>query len=842
MGYFEFAMLRFLKRLFAKRQDTPVDPDEIMEELWVTDFSDTDVRFEEESGEGYESVVGAEGLVLSLSRKNVYAWTVNPLYRYRNAVIETRFLRDARDTRDDSADNGDLPETDGPSPTAGTGAFGVLFRYLNDSTFYSVLVSDRGYARMDAVVNGTPLPVLGWTETAATEGAEVSLRVIVRDTSVTITVNDRWVAECEDDTIQAAGKVAVAGQLWGRGDAASARVVSFAVESRPLDVEAIYTRWNQYLPIPAEAHVALAETWSAMGRHVPALIELRKAWNGRESTARELLLASRICLAQRLVPEAEEYARSALERSEGDADAVTELAGILYYRGEFEELDVLLAGLPREAVRSSAFLSNFEGHLLHWKGLHADAAAAYERAGSIEPDQGLFSLHAGHEWSLSGEAARAVDCWLKAAKAFLSANETDDLESVILLLAEAAPDDRRVLGARGKYLYAIGDTEAADEPLAAAIADGSEDSADYYLHGMILRDRGETDAAIDALTRATELEPEYGLYRFRLAETLFNAGRNADGEIAIALEKDPYSGWTHNLAALAALEKDDIGSADAFLARARAILPAEHEILVNFAELRRRQGRLDEALRLFDRNDADALHAGANLLVEDGRNEEAEEWYQEALRRRPFDPELLADRAANCIELDLINEADDLLGRAHEIEPSARIYRLIAYLSGRKGEFARAEVALQQGLEEFRDDPDLLSELCGVYMTTGRRAKAEETARRLREAGFGERADEIDGEILEAGTYAVACAECGRAWRVPKDIPPQGSLRITDEPPDDLPAGTCPTCERHYCIGCAKETLGDDGRFHCKTCGSSLKLIDQGVIWLLNRWQDAKGV
>ncbi len=837
MGYFKFAMLRFLKRLLSKRQETPIDPDEIMEELWVTDFADGDVRFGEESGEGYDTTIDEEGLVLTLSRKNVYAWTVNPLYRYKNAVIETRFSHKPGETASGKAGE-TASGNDDASPTAGTGAFGVLFRHINDSTFYSVLVSDRGYARMDAVVNGTPLPVLGWTETAAAEGDDVSLRVIVRDTSVTITVNDRWVAECEDDTIQAAGNVAVAGQLWGREESASARITSFAVESRPLDVEAIYTRWNQYLPVPAEAHVALAETWSAMGRHVPALVELRKAWNGREATVRELLLASRICLAQRLVTEAEGYARSALELSGGGADAVAELAGILYYRAEFAALDALLAGLPREPIESSAFLSNIEGHLLHWKGRHADAAAAYERAGAIAPDQGLFFLHAGTEWSLSGDTESAVESWLKASRAFLSSNETDDLGDTVRLLSEARPDDVRVLGARGKYLYAIDDEEGAEEALAAAISGGSGDSADYYLHGMILRDRGDADAAIDALTRATELEPDCGLYRFRLAETLFNEGRDADGEIALALEKDPDSGWAHNLAALAALDRNDVASADAFLTRARSLLPGELDILVNFAEARRRQGRLDEALRTFDKNDADALHAGANLLVEDGRNEDAEEWYREALHRRPFDPELLADRAANCIELDLINEADDLLGRAHEIEPSARIYLLIAFLATRKGEFARAEVSLQQGLAEFGDDPDLLSELCGVYMTTGRQAKASDTAKRLREAGFEERALEVERDILDAGTYPLACAECGRTWRVPKDIPPQGSLRITDQPPDDLPAGTCPVCERHYCIGCARETLDDDGRFRCKTCGSSLKLIDQGVIWLLNRWQE----
>lgn len=828
-------MLKFLKRVFFTKQRPPIDPEDIVEELFATDFSDTERRFEEERAESYLVEIKPGALELRLLHQSVFAWTVNPIYRYRNFVLEASFTLG----RDHAVErNGERTQ----AAKAGTMAGGIAFRYLSDSTFYCALVSDQGLVRVDSIINGNPIPVLGWTAPSSARNEEIKLRIIARDTSFTIVVNDAWVAECEDDTIQAAGKTAIAAQAWSAAPPSSITVTSFAIESRELEVEAAYTRWNQYIKIPAESRAALAETWFAMSKYVPALIELKKIWREREARAEECLLACGICLAQRLVAEAEGYARMAAERSGPDSEtrakANAELAGILYYQNRADELESLLSSLPREEIDSSAFLSNLLGHSLSGKGERLAAAEAYGNAARVNPDQGLFHLNRGKELQAAGLALEARASLGEAARAFLAAGEYDDLAAVLEFLAEGGEGDPSYHAYRGKYLYAVGERDAARASIERALQIGCADSACHYLLGMILRDEGDIDGAIAQFNKAIVLEGAFAPYRFRLAETLFNAGRDADAEIARALEADPDSPWAQNLAALSALKKGDLDAADRCLERARRALPAELSIRINQAELRRRQGRLDEALGDFDKNDAQSLWAGANLLVEEGRNEEADEWYREAQRKNPFDPALLADRAANCLELDLLSEADDLLGRSLELMPTSRAYLLIAYLSGRKGEHARAEVALQRGLEEFPEDGGLLSELAMLYLRLGKREKARETVRLLERAGLGDKAREIEGEIELYGTSEIACSGCDRSWRVPRDIAPQGSLRIHDEPPDEMPAGTCPECGRHFCIGCARETLGEDARFRCARCGVPLKLIDQGIIWVLSQWQE----
>ncbi len=873
-------MFTFLKRLLRLTKADDIDTELEIEESWQTDFSGKgDARFVEEEGEFYATRLTDSGLVLSLSKKNVYAWSVDPLYRYRDLVLEglIEFPNDntgepVADTLAPAADTAVPATEESPAmlPTvapvqepdsatrAGSSAAGFLFRYLTDSTFYSVLVSDRGMVRMDVVVNGTPIAILGWTETRRGNpdldvGAldadaapylksdrVFSLRIIARGTSFTIIVNDAWVAECVDDTIQAAGKIAFAAQNWDGTRESSATLSGMAIDSAPLEVEAMYARWNQFLPIAAGAHASLAHTLYAMGKYVPAIIELKHAWKSRDPDVEELLLSGQAYLAQRLFAEAEERVREALALDAANPAAVADLGGILYLQNRFDELEKLLATVSREAIENAAFLSNLEGHLLAWKGLHAEAAGAYLRAAERAETQGLFFLHAGIEYDATGLKDEAIAAWLEAARVFLAANEYGDLADAVDRLLEVEGDEARVLGIAGKYHYGVGDEKKAEGFLARAVAQGTADSAVWYLHGMILASKEKPAKAIDAFRKACELEDGYGLYHFRLAETLYNAGKDCSAELERALETGSDNGWAWNLAALKALSRGDLDGAERNALRARKLLPGELAPLVNHAEILRQKGRLDEALSLFDPDDPDSLHAQANLLVEDGRHEEAEEVYLKALRHSPFDAGLLTDRAANCLELDLLSEADDLLGRAIDIESTPRIYRLIAFLSGRKGEYARAEVALQRGLAEFPEATDLLYELASVYHATGKREKAAETAKKLQELDDSPRSRELVEEIAESSTFRIDCSVCGRHWRVPKDIPAQGSLRLTAEPPDDQPAGTCPKCQANYCIGCAKENLGDDGRFRCRKCGEPLKLINQGIIWTLSRWQESE--
>ena len=151
-------MLEFLKRLFRKEEAPPAGS--IAQELWVADLSQARRgRFLEASAEGYRSRYAEDALILELSRPDLFAWTEAQLYRYSDFVVEGELEFRPR----------------GELSAKPYSACGFLFRYQDESNFYSVLVSDKGFFRLDVIFNGNPRPLVAWTELPPWTRAERSM-------------------------------------------------------------------------------------------------------------------------------------------------------------------------------------------------------------------------------------------------------------------------------------------------------------------------------------------------------------------------------------------------------------------------------------------------------------------------------------------------------------------------------------------------------------------------------------------------------------------------------------------------------------------------------------------
>ena len=779
MGMFKLYIDYFkskLKNLRKPKKEIPIDYEEIVEEQWQADFSKPDdCRFAAETGDGYTAVLTPAapaqdqigGITLEAQRKHLYAWTVNPVFRYKDIIIEADIHLPEPVKKPD--------ETEVSPDKAGGFAAGILFRYISQSTFYALMISDAGWVRLDAVVNSTPMPLLGWVQIPGSAHSEpnpdsahkeeadaqrrYSIKLIANNTTITILINGQWIACCEDDTIQAAGKIAFAIQNWERYSQVTAQLSRFSLNSVPITVETAYTEANEFSAVPPDARISLAKTLYAMGRYVPALLQLRAAARLREPEEADRILAGRIYFAQRMLDEAESEFQAVLELNPANEEAFAELGGIYYRAERYEDLQRLLKKVPKSMMDQSSFLSNLEGHLFHALGKHEEAAEAYRRAFTISPDQGLFAFHQANELYDDGEKPEAVDAYMQAARAFLQQAAYTDLAEIITILERIAPNDPRTLSIAGKYAYAVNRYDDALLKLKNACKNGSKDSADWYLYGLLLK-TNEPKEAIKALKKACDLEPDYGLYQFRLAEALFLAKGKYRPALEKALAADPQNGWVHNLCALAALSEDDIEQAESAVAEARRLLPDEVSLLVNYLEVQRRKGQLAACLPLFDiengtadlaveRNRAAAFHALANAFAADDSREEAQQWYYKALKLDPKNPELLTDKAENDYGLFLLNEADDGLVKALDIQPSMRIYQLIASISVQKGDYARAEITLRTGLEAFADNADLHYDLVCLYRNTKRFEQAQTQLAQLKQYETSSRVDALEKALLQ---------------------------------------------------------------------------------------------
>lgn len=820
-------MFSFLRRIFRARQE-PSD-DAFVEEIYESDFSSPKKsRFRDEDEERYSVAVGKGGVELALKRPRIFAWTENSGRRYADFLVEgdIAFLPGPPA---ESAPEGGAAD----SGEAARAAAGFLFRYADEGNFYSAMVSDSGHLRLDAIFNGTPRTLVAWTDTGAGAAGRYVLTVIARNARICVMVNGLWAAEIDDDSYDS-GSIAFGAENFGALSSFAARLEGILIDSRPVEVETAYQRAQSPVFMKPRARAALAETFLTMGQPMAAAVHLKRMAQMRELDASERFLLAEARLRAGHLEEAAADLELALAKDPGHRGAQAEKANVLYLQGRYPELrDYLEALLPSRGEEAS--LWNLLGHARYNLGEFAKAAEAYGRAAGLDFEQSIYALNAARSLDTGGSRAEAADAYVRAARQLFTEDSMDDLALVVSRLEQIAPDHPQLAALRGKLLYREGKQAQAAEIFESLIAAGSEDSSVHYLEGLILRDRGKAQAAADALRRACELEPEYPLYRFRLAETLFLDGRDAAGEIEAALALAPRDGWILNLAGQQSMKREDLDAARGYLSRAAEALPGELDPKINLSALLVLEGKHAEALACLAGagDSARALNQAGNVLCAAGDLDGALPKYDAAIRLAGEDVDVRLNRAACYIELDRFSDAENDLRAVLEVSQDGRAYLLMGRLAEIYGDYPRAEVAYRAALENSPRDYQVMGGLAEVYLRSRRFPRAEEAIRAMEDAGHP-RAEEFRRRLHEAMYDSVVCASCGRQWSTPKDLPAQGVVRLSGELPDHSPAGSCPACGKAYCVSCRKDDLVE-GHLVCPDCREPLKLSDDRLKYLVLR-------
>ncbi|MDR3145007.1 MAG: tetratricopeptide repeat protein, partial [Treponema sp.] len=682
-------MFAILRRIFqgGKAREREIDPDALVNERWIADFSDPrGRRFSCGSEAAYDAFIRQKALVLGLRKPNCLSWVEDPLYRYGDQVIEGRLRL---------------------QPYGGYAAAGFMFRMVDEGTCYLVLVSSKGYFRLDLLRNGTPFPLIGWTEVpdrpsapdAAAEGFmadPVSLMVIAFGDHLVLVINSRWAAELRDSSIPS-GRLSFALASYEAASgarpgiyAAEALLEAFSVDSRVEEVERIYRKWTEETGADPQSRRRLAETFAAMGQESAALVQLMKGWTpGYRRTQRELLLAGRLALGLGLQKEAEDHIDACIaegtETPEG-REGLVERLKLLYTAGRYAELrdwgDRAARVLPDNAV-----VRTLLGHASLEGRDYEAAAAAYDRAFELDTAEGLSAKNAANAYELLERKEEALDRYLKAGRAFLAADNYGDLGTVVPRLLSLGAGSWEAHGLAGKWAFGIEDWKMAAAEFAVAerqrrAALGKDDPGDpaiLFLRALLLLREGKRRKALPLLETAVALEPDYPLFRFKLAENRFLLSGNPRdpkllADLDAALKLSPEDGWVANFAAQVALSRGDTEEAADHLERAGRLLGELPAIRVNRGMLAYLRGFPDQALEILAADPAEdpegiMANCAGNLLVRAGRYEEADEYYRKALSAAPANAEYLSNRASCLIELGLLGEADEVLTRAYSLAP-----------------------------------------------------------------------------------------------------------------------------------------------------------------------------
>ena len=907
-------MFTFLKRplyVLSNKLRLDFSPKKIVEEKWVADFSNPDnTYFDIKTESSYNAYLdlpqsGQEkkvpfsffhrqaekktgALAIGLKKSNCIAWVDvheysaggaalqretadedNPAdYLYQDQVIEARLSLDSM---------------------GGYAATGIMFRIIEAGTYYLALISSKGYFRLDAVRNNTPLPLIGWTDIPGLKAQDngwersVDLSIIAYGHQLIFLVDGRWIAEIQDASISG-GRI---GFVLASYEAAPARSVSginaaedckytcrarleyLSVDSRIGAVESTFQKWNNSPDIMAENRLYLAETFAAMGSAAASLSQIQKAWERREEAARsvmatytdlrtkrELLLATRMARLLGQFAKADEYVAACsehrLESSEAK-EVLIEKAHILYASEEFSELKQLICG-QGENFDDEPVLYSLLGHACWNLKEYGSAAAAFEKAFAFDKNNGTHACNAANCYEALGKKQRAFNCYLDGGKAFLAQENYAELGDLIPKLLGIGERNWEAHALAGKWAFGIEDFERAEAELVLSEKIRQKmknrpaaDPAVSFLRGLLLVRKGLRQDAFRFLEEAVRYAPTFGLFHFRLAENRYLYSGNARDprvkkELKAALELLPDDGWVNNFAAQICLDTGDYTAAEQYLETAARTLGEVPSIRVNRGVLCYLRGSLEEALNILDsdkRDDPDGLMANCagNLLVRSGDFDKADFYYRKALSIAPDNTEYICNRASCLIELGYYGQAEDLLVQAQR---TPEILELISHAAAKKGEYSRAESASLAALELVPDYLPSLFSLGWVYCNTGRFDEMKKIVTRLEKMPLDDsdarRRDELRLRFNENVYRAIECALCSREWKVRRDCKQVPPIRLHAMPPDEYPAGSCPLCGRTFCIGCAKKRIDKSGRFTCPKCKANLKLSEEGLKKIIYDW------
>lgn len=741
----------FKDKLFSKKNEPKtVDFEEERFEKWI--FSEADPRFESEKTDDYETVIDGKNKKISITanRKNVYAWTVNNKFRYKDfaADFTVTFANDTAQVEIDKA---------------GTCAGGLLCRYINDNVFYALLISDHGWVRMDVMVNGTPIPMLAWTKPVNyTLGTPMQVRFISVDTKFHILINNNWVATVENNVIQSAGKIAVAVQNWETFSQSTCIIQDLQLTSEIERVENLDTEAGKLADTDYAAHINVAQSFYAMGKYDEAVAELNKAETIQPITPADSLLAGQVYFSLERTEDAEKAYIAALESEENFEAALPQLAGLYYYSGNFEALGNLLDKQKEKyakLINESAILQNFAGHYYHWAKDSEAALACYKKAFELKNTEGVFALNVALEYEVLLDENNAYEFFLRAGYAFLRAEDYTELAKVVNKLESISKEDERTLSLLGKFYYGIENYPQAGEYFTKLCEKlKTKDASNWYLYALLTKDQ-DYKRYVTLLEKAAKLDKTSSLYFFRLAEAQFNSDADCTKALETALKLDDKNAWAYNLKALYFIKSGDLEAALQNVQTARKLLPDEIDLLTNYVEIKRLQGKLSELTPLFDihdsatdiaveRNRGKAFHIFANALYKEGMFEQAADWYAKAEKLLPNNTDLLLNHAQNSMELSLLNEADTFLVKALDLENSVEVYRLIAKVSRLKGNYLRVEATINEGLSFYPDNADLLFDLAQIQLQFNKKDKAAETVKKLSKLEKSDRVKEL-GKLID---------------------------------------------------------------------------------------------
>ena len=486
--------------------------------------------FNIKSESSYNSYISDKALELGLKKTGCIAWTDIPEPEYQDHIIEAKFRIDS---------------------LGGYAAAGIIFRIMDEESYYLALVSSKGYFRFDVIKDNSPKTLIAWTEISDFDGTNVRLNIITYGTYLIFLVNNKWTAETNDNTITG-GCLGFALASYEEHEKEDGEYVCKAfleylsIDTRLDAIEDSFKKWTDASNINAECHLRLAETFAAMNDYTKALDQIEKAWKRRDEaiisvttgyskvrTRRELLLASRMAFRLDRYSEAEEYINAILSEWPDSAEAksaYTEKLKILFELKKYADIKDFAQKYPSQINKDIDYYSILARSFWELKK-YIKSADAWDKAFKLTgndkttAENGVYAANAANAHELAGKKEKALERYIIAGKIFLNQDNMPELSAVTQKLSLLGENNWEARALIGKWYFSIEDYNKSSKELDAAEKirkklepQPDADPALYYLRGLVYFFKGVKKSAVRMLEKAVKLAPDYELFRTKLNE------------------------------------------------------------------------------------------------------------------------------------------------------------------------------------------------------------------------------------------------------------------------------------------------------------------------------------
>lgn len=232
---------------------------------------------------------------------------------------------------------------------------------------------------------------------------------------------------------------------------------------------------------------------------------------------------------------------------------------------------------------------------------------------------------------------------LQHAVSLQNQGKSQEAASYYEAILQVIPDQPDALHLLGLIASSQQDYPRAEQLIRRALAIVPESSVFHGNLGVVLRMAGRIDEAIDAYRMAIELDPRSADAHFNLGKSLKLKGDVEASELefrrSVELDPSKHTAWLSLMNVQA--ERKNIAAAITIGQDAMRYCPRSSPLRMNMGALAKRLGRIEDAIR----------------------------FYREAVELAPSNVEALCRLANTLIDRHAISEGQELLTRAHRLEP-----------------------------------------------------------------------------------------------------------------------------------------------------------------------------